>query len=58
MHFLGVSTKLLATFMERFLREGLFQCKIDAGSYRISLRSPLSNKLGYCALMDLSILAR
>ena len=31
---------VLATFMERFLREGLFQCKIDAGSYRISLRSP------------------
>ena len=23
-----------------FLREGRFQCKIDAGSYRISLRSP------------------
>ena len=57
MHFLGFSTKLLATFMERFLHEGRFQCKIDAGSYRISLRSPLSNWLGYCALMDLSILA-
>ena len=40
MHFLGFSTKLLATFMERFLREGLFQCKIDAGSYRISLKFP------------------
>ena len=40
MHFLGFSIKLLATFMERFLHEGRFQCKIDAGSYRISLRSP------------------
>ena len=39
MHFLDFSTKLLATFMERFLREGRFQCRIDAGSYRISLRS-------------------
>ena len=40
MHFIGFSTKLLATFMERFVRKGLFQCKSDADSYRISLRSP------------------
>ena len=40
MHFLGFSTKLFATFMERFLRECRYQCKIDAGSYRIPLRSP------------------
>ena len=55
--FFRLSTKLLATFMERFLHEGRFQCKIDAGSYRISLRFP-PVKVGYCALMGLSILAR